>query len=88
MKVDIDKIKEHEEELIHFVGFLPMEFLGNIDAFKRNDYLKKIGEYENIQSLNHIYRVKASKYSKEYHDKTLQTFLRNHPQFKECIISF
>ncbi|MEE0942679.1 MAG: hypothetical protein UIB63_06180 [Methanobrevibacter sp.] len=88
MKVDKRKIKAHEEELIHFIGFLPMEFLGNIDAFKRNEYLKKIGEYDAIQYLNHIYRVNASKYGKEYDDKLLRAFLKDNPRFKDCIISF
>ena len=43
MKVNENKVKERELELIQYVGFLPMQILSRIDAFKRNDYLKSIG---------------------------------------------
>ena len=48
MKVNENKVKERELELIHYVGFLPMDILTHIDGFKRNDYLKSINKFDEI----------------------------------------
>ena len=86
MKVNINKVKEREIELIHYVGFLPMDFLNIIDAFKRNDYLRSINKYEEIQELNHNYKVQYSKHGLAYKEKVLRKWIADNPQFEDCVI--
>ena len=86
MKVNINKVKEREIELIHYVGFLPMDFLNIIDAFKRNDYLRSINKYEEIQELNHNYKIQYSKHGLAYKEKVLKKFIVDNPQFEDCVI--
>lgn len=85
MKVNIDNVKERESELIHYVGFLPMQILGRIDATKRNDYLRSINKYEEIQELNHNYRVNCSKHGHAYKEKVLRKWIADNPQFSDCV---
>ncbi|MBE6494753.1 MAG: hypothetical protein E7Z84_09155 [Methanosphaera stadtmanae] len=85
MKVNYNKVKEREDELIHYVGFLPMQILGRIDAFKRNDYLRSINKYEEIQELNHNYRVNCSKQGYPYKEKVLRKWIADNPQFEDCV---
>ena len=86
MKVNENKVKERELELIRYVGFLPMDFLNIIDAFKRNDYLRSINKYEEIQELNHNYKVQYSKHGLPYKEKVLKKFIVDNPQFEDCVI--
>lgn len=49
MKINYNNVKEREEdELIHFIGFLPFQFYKFIGLLERNNYLKSIGAYDDI----------------------------------------
>jgi len=86
MKVNINKVKERELELIHYVGFLPMDILTHIDGLKRNDYLKSINKFDEIQELNHNYKVKYSRHGLPYKEKVLIKWIADNPQFSDCVI--
>ncbi len=85
MKVNENKVKERELELIQYVGFLPMQILSRIDAFKRNDYLKSINKYKEIQELNHNYKVQYAKHGPPYKEKVLRKWIADNPQFEDCV---
>lgn len=86
MIVNKNKVKEREAELIHYVGFLPMDILKYIDGLKRNDYLKSINKYEEIQKLNHKYRVIYSKQGQSYRKNVLKKWIADNPKFSDCVI--
>ena len=86
MELDIDKIKAREGELIKFADFLPMEILNVIDAVRRNDYLKNIGKFDEVQKLNLAFRRNFKLYGLEYKEKILKDWIRNNPQFEDLVI--
>lgn len=86
MEINRQRIKERENELIHFEGFLPFEILSRIDFIKRNDYLKSKGLFDEIQKQNLKHRINSSKYGEEYKQKVLKDWILGNPKFKDCVL--
>ena len=86
IKINKENVKKREQQLIHFKGFVPIDFLSYIDYSKRNEYLKQIGIFEKVQEDNHNFKVGCSKYGWEYNQKILKKFIGENPQFKDCVI--
>ena len=89
LKFDYEKIKEKEEELTQFKGWLPFKLEVFIDLVKREDYLKSEGLYEEIEQANQDY-MRLLRYSKEPEpilmEELVLEFIQNNPQFKGIVI--
>ena len=86
IKINKENVKKREQQLIHFKGFVPIDFLKYIDNFKRYDYLKQIGIFEKVQEDNHNFKVAYSKHGLSYKEKVLKKFIVDNPQFEDCVI--
>ena len=71
IKINKENVKKREQQLIHFKGFVPIDFLKYIDNFKRYDYLEQVGIYEKVQEDNHNFKVAYSKHGLSYKEKVL-----------------
>ena len=85
MKVNYNKVKEREDELIRYVGFLPMDILKYLNLTKRSDYLKSINKFDKIQELNYNYRIQYAKHGKPYKETVLRKWIADNPQFEDCV---
>ena len=81
-------VKQKEKDLIHFKGFIPLDFHGYIDMLQRNTYLKNIGLYGKIQMDIIRFRdnMKRSNDPDKYLERFLISWVNSNPEFKGCII--
>ena len=86
IKINKENVKKREQQLIHFKGFVPIDFLKYIDNFKRYDYLEQVGIYKKVQEDNHNFKVAYSKHGLSYKEKVLKKFIVDNPQFEDCVI--
>ena len=86
--LDREKLKEREEELVYFNGFIPIQFLGIIPTLKRNKYLESIGKYDEIEEQNILIRqrMKEAPDSEVYLENVLKEWLIANPKFKNLFI--
>ena len=82
------KIQEKEYDLIHFKGFIPMDFNYHIDMKKRNDYLKRINKFDEVKKEQIKIRTNAknSDDTDVFFEKVLKKWIADNPQFKDLII--
>ena len=78
---------KREDELIHFIGFLPFQFYKFIGLLERNNYLKS-SAYDDMYKLNVKYRqeFKLSDDKENYLDNMLKVWIEENPQFYDLII--
>lgn len=86
LEINVDKVKEFENRLIYYDGFLPIDLMGYIDMDKRNEYLKKNGKFEELQKQYLDFRIKFKKYGLEYRENVLKEWILDNPQFKNLFI--
>lgn len=86
--INKDKLKEKENTLIYFNGFIPMEFFKYIDMFKRNNYLKSINKFDEIEKENIKVRkmMKSNSDAVAYSENVLKKWIVDNPQFKDLLI--
>ena len=83
-----DIIKKNENKLIYFKGFIPFQICDYIDMLRRNNYLKSIGLFEDIQKeiIEVRNAMKISGDADIYLEKVLKKWVADNPQFKDLVI--
>jgi len=88
LKFNYKKLKEKQKELTQFKGWLPFILELYIDIGEREDYLKSIGLYDDIEQANQDYmrilRYCCDDPQKFMEDLTIE-FVNDNPQFKGII---
>lgn len=89
LELNRDKIKEMEDDLIKFEGFIPPLILFYINSLKRWNYLKKIGLYDEIREVHYYYRIllKENDTNGEMMNKLILDFIDKNPQFKDIVVN-
>lgn len=84
-----ENCKKKKDQLTYFKGFLPFQFEVVINTIKREDYLKRIGLWKDI-NLKEQEVIKGMRENypdeDEYLEAILKQWLIENPQFQDCII--
>lgn len=86
IKVDYNKVKERESELIKYNGFLPFDILKYINLVKRVDFLKAIGKFDEIQEANLNYRINYKRQGDNYKNTVLKKWINDNPKFADLVV--
>lgn len=88
MKLNVAKVEERENDLIHFNGFIPLNLFMHINMLERNTYLKNIGKYNEVEADNIRVRNSMNKADDTdlFEEQVLKNWIRNNPQFEDLVI--
>ena len=87
ISIKTSKVKDKENDLIEFKGWLPMQFMFLIDMGKRIDFLKKSGLIDAVNKANYTHRINSKKSGDyyKYYDEKLREWIKSNPYFKDCV---
>lgn len=88
MKINYDKIKEYNDELESFDGYLPYIILMNVDYKKYFDNLKEYDDYDDVNKEFYQFRIEHKKHKgdeKSFFEKDLVNWCNTHKEYEDII---